>query len=123
MKSLKFSKYLILPYSYNSYFNISSGISPGVVSSFNFSLNVAEKYPSVSITAVSNSKDQITFIQNEAKRRSLFNIKALKMDVNNLDLDNKFDILEHTEHGIVTQLSQHSNVINKKIKSNAKCIS
>ena len=56
-----------------------------------FSLYVAEKYPSVSITAVSNSKDQITFIQNEAKRRSLFNIKALKMDVNNLDLDNKFD--------------------------------
>ena len=39
------------------------------------------------------------------------------------DLDNKFDILEHKEHGIVTQLSQHSNVINKKIKSNAKCIS
>ena len=56
-----------------------------------FSLYVAEKYPSVSITAVSNSKDQIAFIQNEAKRRGLFNIKASKMDVNNLDLDNKFD--------------------------------
>ena len=56
-----------------------------------FSLYVAEKYPSVSITAVSNSKDQITFIQNESKRRGLFNIKASKMDVNNLDLDNKFD--------------------------------
>jgi cyclopropane-fatty-acyl-phospholipid synthase len=56
-----------------------------------FSLYVAEKYPSVSITAVSNSKDQITFIQNEAKRRGLLNIKASKMDVNNLDLDNKFD--------------------------------
>ena len=56
-----------------------------------FSLYVAEKYPSVSITAVSNSKDQITFIQNEAKRRGLFNIMASKMDVNNLDLDNKFD--------------------------------
>ena len=56
-----------------------------------FSLYVAEKYPSVSITAVSNSKDQIAFIQNEAKRRGLFNIMASKMDVNNLDLDNKFD--------------------------------
>ena len=56
-----------------------------------FSLYVAEKHPSVSITAVSNSKDQITFIQNEAKRRGLFNIMASKMDVNNLDLDNKFD--------------------------------
>ena len=56
-----------------------------------FSLYVAEKYPSVSITAVSNSKDQITFIQNEAKRRGLFNIKASKMDVNNLDLYKKFD--------------------------------
>lgn len=56
-----------------------------------FSLYVAEKYPSVSITAVSNSKDQIAFIQNEAKRRGLFNIKASKMDVNNLNLNNKFD--------------------------------
>ena len=56
-----------------------------------FSLYVAKKYPSVSITAVSNSKDQIAFIQNEAKKRGLFNIKASKMDVNNLDLDNKFD--------------------------------
>ena len=56
-----------------------------------FSLYVAEKHPSVSITAVSNSKDQIAFIQNEAKRRGLFNIMASKMDVNNLDLDNKFD--------------------------------
>jgi cyclopropane-fatty-acyl-phospholipid synthase len=56
-----------------------------------FSLYVAEKYPSASITAVSNSKDQITFIQNEAKRRGLFNVKASKMDVNNLDLDKKFD--------------------------------
>ena len=56
-----------------------------------FSLYVAEKYPSVSITAVSNSKDQINFIQNEAKRRGLLNIKASKMDVNNLDLDKQFD--------------------------------
>ena len=56
-----------------------------------FSLYVAEKYPSASITAVSNSKDQINFIQNEAKRRGLFNVKASKMDVNNLDLDKKFD--------------------------------
>ena len=56
-----------------------------------FSLYVAEKYPSVSITAVSNSKDQINFIKNEAKRRGLLNIKVLKMDVNNLDLDKQFD--------------------------------
>ena len=41
-----------------------------------FSLYVAEKHPSVSITAVSNSKDQIAFIQNEAKRRGLDNTKA-----------------------------------------------
>ena len=56
-----------------------------------FSLYVAEKYPSVSITAVSNSKDQINFIQNESERRGLLNIKASKMDVNNLDLDKQFD--------------------------------
>ena len=56
-----------------------------------FSLYAARRYPNSRITSVSNSIDQINYIQNEAKNRGLNNIEAIKMDVNNLDLDNKFD--------------------------------
>ena len=54
-------------------------------------MHVAKKYPNVRVTSVSNSIDQISYIQNEAKNRGLNNIKAIKMDVNNLELDDKFD--------------------------------
>ena len=56
-----------------------------------FSLYVAERFPNLNITSVSNSNDQITYIQSEAHKRGLSNINALKMDVNNLQLDQKFD--------------------------------
>ena len=56
-----------------------------------FSLYAAANYPNTNITSVSNSNDQITFINNEAKKKGLSNIKAIKMDVNNLDLNKKFD--------------------------------
>ena len=56
-----------------------------------FSLYVAEKYPDIKITSVSNSSDQIAYIKNEAQKRGLSNVKASKMDVNNLELDRQFD--------------------------------
>ena len=56
-----------------------------------FSLYVAEKYPDTKITSVSNSTDQITYINNEAQKRGLSNVNAYKMDVNNLELDTQFD--------------------------------
>ena len=56
-----------------------------------FSLYVAEKYPDTKITSVSNSSDQITYIENEAQKRGLSNIKAYRMDVNSLELDAQFD--------------------------------
>tara|TARA_B100001057_G_scaffold234520_1_gene234910 strand:+ start:221 stop:1231 length:1011 start_codon:yes stop_codon:yes gene_type:complete len=56
-----------------------------------FSLYVAERYPDINITSVSNSSDQITYIKNEAQKKGLSNIKAFKMDVNNLELNKKFD--------------------------------
>ena len=56
-----------------------------------FSLYVAEKYPNTNVTSVSNSNDQITFIKKEALKRGLSNITALRMDVNNLDINKKFD--------------------------------
>ena len=56
-----------------------------------FSLYAAKKYPNTNITAISNSSDQINYIKNEAQKRGLLNINAIRMDVNNLDLDKKFD--------------------------------
>ena len=56
-----------------------------------FSLYVAERYPNINITSVSNSSDQIAYIKNEAHKRDLLNIKAFKMDVNNLELNKQFD--------------------------------
>ena len=56
-----------------------------------FSLYAAAKFPESKITSVSNSFDQINYINDQAKKRSLKNIKAIKMDVNNLNLDKQFD--------------------------------
>ena len=56
-----------------------------------FSLYAAAKFPESNITSVSNSFDQINFINEEAEKRNLKNIKAIKMDVNKLHLDNHFD--------------------------------
>ena len=56
-----------------------------------FSLYVAERYPNINITSVSNSSDQIAYIKNEAHKKDLLNIKAFRMDVNNLELNKQFD--------------------------------
>ena len=56
-----------------------------------FSLYAAAKFPESKITSVSNSNDQINYINDQAKKRNLKNIEAIKMDVNNLSLNKKFD--------------------------------
>ena len=56
-----------------------------------FSLYAAAKFPNSTFVAVSNSNDQIEFINNTATARSLKNIKAIKQDMNNLSLDESFD--------------------------------
>ena len=56
-----------------------------------FSIYAAEKFPDSKITSISNSFDQIEFINAEAKKKRLTNLNAIKMDVNNLNLVDKFD--------------------------------
>ena len=56
-----------------------------------FSIYAAEKFPDSKITSISNSFDQIEFINTEAKKKKLKNLNAIKMDVNNLNLVGKFD--------------------------------
>ena len=50
------------------------------------SLWMAEKYPQATITGVSNSKSQREFIEREARRRSLANLRILTCDMNAFDI-------------------------------------
>ena len=56
-----------------------------------FTLFAAEKFPKSDFVAVSNSNDQIDFINNTAKARSLGNVEAIKQDMNDLSLEGSFD--------------------------------
>ena len=56
-----------------------------------FTLFAAEKFPNSNFVAVSNSNDQIEFINNTAKARSLRNVQAIKQDMNDLSLEGCFD--------------------------------
>ena len=75
-----------------------------------FSLYAAEKYPDAKITSVTNSSDQITYTKNEAQKRGLSNIKAYRMDVNNLELDAQFDRIVSIE--IFEHLSNYKLILN-----------
>ncbi len=55
------------------------------------SLWMAEKYPRARITGVSNSATQKQYIDEEARRRSLRNLRILTCDMNNFDTQSRFD--------------------------------
>ncbi len=69
-----------------------------------FSLWAAEKFPQSSITGVSNSAPQRLWIEAEAKRRSLINLKIITADMNTFDTGEHFDrivsveMLEHMKN-------------------------
>jgi cyclopropane-fatty-acyl-phospholipid synthase len=48
------------------------------------SLWIAEKYPGCQITAISNSRDQVSFITRQAEERGYPNLAARRVDVNEL---------------------------------------
>jgi len=48
------------------------------------SLWIAEKYPGCLVTAVSNSRDQVSFINHQAEERGYMNLTARRVDVNQL---------------------------------------
>jgi len=68
------------------------------------SLYLAQKYKKSNITAVTNSRTQLEYIQQEISRTGLDNIEVIKCDVNQLEFDRKFDriiaieMLEHTRN-------------------------
>ena len=55
------------------------------------SLFMAAKYPSSSFTSVSNSKSQKEFIDAEAAKRGITNLKVITADMNTFAIDQQFD--------------------------------
>ena len=55
------------------------------------SLWLAERYPKAQITAVSNSNSQRNFIEQEAWRRSILNLRVITADINNFSPPENFD--------------------------------
>lgn len=64
-----------------------------------FALYVAEKFPFVDVTAVSNSHSQREFIQGQAKARGLHNLVVITANVVELEFEDnvKFDRIHSTE--------------------------
>ena len=56
-----------------------------------FSLFAAAKFPTSKFTAVSNSKDQINFINEEAAQRGLKNLTAIQKNINQMHFNETFD--------------------------------
>lgn len=54
-------------------------------------LFVAERYPACTVTAVSNSASQGRYIADRAARHGLCNVRHRVVDVNRLELDERFD--------------------------------
>jgi len=52
---------------------------------------IAEHYPTCQILAVSKSQDQIEHIETSARDKGYQNVELLVKDVNNLDLERRFD--------------------------------
>lgn len=52
---------------------------------------MAEHYPGATITAVSNSASQRAFILGRAEARGLSNINIITADINDFDIDQRFD--------------------------------
>ncbi len=54
-------------------------------------LYMAARYPQASIVAVSNSQPQREFILADARRRGIRNVEVLTLDMNDFDIDQRFD--------------------------------
>lgn len=61
------------------------------------SLWMAEHYPASRVTAVSNSRSQKDFIDARASQMGLKNLRVLTADMNDFDIDSRFDRLVSVE--------------------------
>jgi cyclopropane-fatty-acyl-phospholipid synthase len=61
------------------------------------SLWMARQFPYAQVTAVSNSRSQREYIEDEAVRRSLNNLRVITCDMNRFDADARFDRIVSVE--------------------------
>ena len=54
-------------------------------------LRMAERFPQALITAVSNSQGQRSYIEKQAQKRGLENLRVLTADMNDFSIDSQFD--------------------------------
>ena len=58
---------------------------------------IAKRYPASTITALSNSRSQRAFIEDEAARRGLTNVRVITDDFNTFGIDGTFDRIVSVE--------------------------
>ncbi len=61
------------------------------------SLWMAEVYPTSRITAVSNSRSQLAYIEEQAAARGLANLRVITADMNEFSIDSRFDRIVSVE--------------------------
>jgi cyclopropane-fatty-acyl-phospholipid synthase len=74
-------------------------------------LFMAEQFPGSSITAVSNSRTQKKYIDHEASKRGLKNITIITADINEFNIDMKFDRVVSVE--MFEHMRNYSALFNK----------
>lgn len=85
------------------------------------SFYLAKNYPDCRIIAISNSKLQIDYINQKVMRNKINNLRAIKADINNFNLEVKFDrvlSVEMFEHmrNYKKLMQKVSNFLNEKGK-------
>ena len=75
------------------------------------SLYLAQKFPNCTITAVSNSKTQESYIKNEIEKRKLTNVTYIRSDITTLELNETYDRILSIE--MFEHLTNYSKVFQK----------
>lgn len=74
-------------------------------------LDAAATFADSTFVAVSNSRSQIEFIRSEAARRGLRNLEARRVDVNDLDPDERFDRIISVE--MMEHVRNHAELLRR----------
>ena len=80
------------------------------------SLYMAKKYPQSSITAVSNSKTQKIYIDEQAQLRGIKNLTIITVNINDFTIDKKFDRV------VSVEMFEHMRNYQKLMHKIADCL-
>jgi cyclopropane-fatty-acyl-phospholipid synthase len=80
------------------------------------SLYMAKKYPQSSITAVSNSKTQKIYIDEQAHLRGIQNLTIITVNINDFNIDKKFDRV------VSVEMFEHMRNYQKLMHKIADCL-